>query len=80
MAQVHLFPEGKTNRPHTYPSENDIAHLPRFKWGMCVESVISLSFLIFVLCRGRILMEADVAPVIIPMWLTGVSEQSLGIE
>ncbi|KAF4619416.1 hypothetical protein D9613_005410 [Agrocybe pediades] len=55
---VHLYGEGKVNQPNTYLRDEDgRAHLPRFKWG--VQN------------SGRIIMEADTPPTVIPMWLTG---------
>jgi len=31
---IHLFGEGKVNQPNTYPRIDNVAHLPRFKWGV----------------------------------------------
>lgn len=35
LLQVHLFGEGKVNQPRDYPPPglDDVARLPRFKWG-----------------------------------------------
>jgi len=75
--QVHLYGEGKVNQPNTYPRDgHGNACLPRFKWGVSVYLVTRPSFLL--LCslniRGRILMEAKVPPIVIPMWLTGFDQ------
>jgi len=33
-AWVHLFGEGKVNQPKSYPQNDGVVHLPRFKWGI----------------------------------------------
>ncbi|KAF8204854.1 hypothetical protein BJ912DRAFT_840407 [Pholiota molesta] len=52
---VHLYGEGKVNQPHTYPLDED---------GQARLPRFKWGV-------GRILMEAKVPPVVIPMWLTG---------
>jgi hypothetical protein len=34
--KIHLFGEGKVNQPNHYPRTNELARLPRFKWGVYV--------------------------------------------
>jgi hypothetical protein len=75
--QVHVFPEGKVNQSHIEWDEHNVAHLPRFKWGMYVRPVIirpvSLPLTLpSLLPSGRILMETDTPPTLIPMWLSGM--------
>ncbi|KAF8873866.1 acyltransferase-domain-containing protein [Gymnopilus junonius] len=52
---VHLFGEGKVNQPNTYPQDE----LGRAQLPRFKWGV------------GRILMEAKIPPVVIPMWVTG---------
>jgi len=54
---VHLFGEGKVCQSSTYDSQNGVAQLRRFKWGV-----------------GRIIMEANSHPAVIPIWLTGFDQ------
>jgi len=57
-SQVHLYGEGKVNQPDTYV-KNDEGHI-------CLPR--------FKWGVGRILMEAKLPPVIIPMWITGFDQ------
>ncbi|KAI1789890.1 acyltransferase-domain-containing protein [Ganoderma leucocontextum] len=70
---VHLFGEGKVNQESNDIEKPNAAKLLRFKWGMCVApSPCRLpNNALTVNHSGRILMEAQRPPVIIPMWLTG---------
>lgn len=75
---MHLFGEGKVTQPYQYPLSkdeqgNDIARLPRFKWGTYVIHVVfSATRAEDMQNSGRILMETQRLPIIIPMWLSGV--------
>lgn len=40
VGQVHLFGEGKVCQTHTYDSQNGVAQLRRFKWGVCGPSLV----------------------------------------
>ncbi|KAF5322909.1 hypothetical protein D9619_001050 [Psilocybe cf. subviscida] len=101
---VHLYGEGKVNRPKNYPRDSHgRASLPRFKWGASVLTFfgtiahrgLSLhlsEFVAFALLeihhvflsvahgrhyypyKGRIVMEAQVTPKVIPMWISGFEQ------
>lgn len=76
---MHLFGEGKVCQTSTYDSQNGVAQLRRFKWGVYAffnfvtdrSTVHSHPFFFF---SGRIIIEARSHPTIIPVWLTGFDQ------
>jgi monolysocardiolipin acyltransferase len=67
-----MFGEGKVTQQHQYQEVDGRARLIRFKWGMYVCPVLFLLFLLLSsFSRGRIIMETERPPIVIPMWITG---------